>query len=130
VGFSLPLLLWFIFAAETSATGDSTPLYSDPDSVYDSVFPASVSFGRLWLFLGGSADGFGPHEVLTPVIRVYEPLEVCDSSCAPFAFETALCGPFERTGSFIWPISYCFVTCTVIFRFWVCCRGAHPFSVF
>jgi len=130
VSFSLPLLLWFISTAETSATGDSTPLYSDPDSVYDSGAPASVSLGRLWLLLGGSADGFGPHEVLTPVIRVYEPLEVCDSSCAPFAFETALCGPFERTGSFICPISYCFVLTLLYFVFGFVVGEATPFRYF
>jgi hypothetical protein len=44
---------------------------------------------------------FGPFEVLTHVIRVYELLEVCDISGALFTFKIALYGPFERTRLFI-----------------------------
>jgi hypothetical protein len=129
VGFSLHLVLGFIFVVETSASGDNTPFSLVPDSDLISVFPLLTSFGWLMLFLAGSADEFGPYGVLTPVIRVCKSLEIYDSSCISFAFQTAICGPLERTELFIWPISY-FVTCTVFFCVWVYCRGAHPFSVF
>jgi hypothetical protein len=47
-------------------------------------------------------------------IRICKLFEIYDSSCISFAFQTAICGPLERTGLFIWPISY-FVTCIVFF---------------
>jgi hypothetical protein len=130
VGFSLHLVLGFIYVVETSASGDSTPFSLVPDSDLSSAFPLLTSFGWLMLFLAGSADGFGPHGVLTPVIRVCKSHEIYDSSCISFAFQTAICGPLERTGLFIWPISYfVLVTCTVFICVWVYCRGAHPFSL-
>jgi hypothetical protein len=76
------------------------------------------------VFFARRTDVFGPFEVLTPVIKVYESLEVCDPSCAFFAFKSALCSPFERTRPFIWPIFYFgSFTCIVIFCFLVCCKG-------
>ena len=131
MGFSLYLVLGFIFVVETSASGDSTPFSLVPDSDLSSAFPLLTSFGWLMLFLAGSADGFGPHGVLTLVIRVCKSHEIYDSSCISFAFQTVICGPLEMTGLFIWPIS-CFVlvTCTIFICVWVYCKGAHPFLVF
>lgn len=102
-----------------------------PDPDLTSAFPVLISFVWLIVFFVGGTYVFWPFEVLSPVIKVYELFEVCDPLCAPFVFKTALCDPFERTRPFIWPISYFgLFTCTVIFCFWVCYRGAHPFSVF
>jgi hypothetical protein len=130
VGFSLPLHLRFNFVVETSASGDNTSCSSAPDSDLTSIFLILTSF-RWLMFCTGSADEFGPHEVFTPVIRIYKSLQVYDSSYNPLAFKIALCGPLERIELIILPISY-FVTITyiIIFCVWVYCRGAHSFSVF
>jgi hypothetical protein len=117
VGFSPPLYLGLNFVVETSPSGDSTPFSLVPDSDLSSVFPVLTPFGWSMLFCARGIDGFGPLGVLTLVIRACKPLEVCDSSCTPFTFEITLCNPFERTGPFIWPISYfCSFTCTINFR--------------
>jgi hypothetical protein len=126
VGFSLHLVLGYIFVVETSASGDSTSFSLVPDSDLISAFPLLTSFGWLMLFLARSADDFGPHGVLTPVITVCKSHEIYDSSYISFAFQTALCGPLERTVLFIWPIFYfVLVTCTVYFCVSVYCRGAY-----
>jgi hypothetical protein len=65
VGFSLHLVLRFIFVVETSASGDSTSFSLVPDLDLINAFPLLTSFGWLILFLAGSADGFGPYGVLT-----------------------------------------------------------------
>ena len=82
------------------------------------------------LFLARSVDGFGLYGVLTPVIRVCKSHEIYDSFYIYFAFQTAICGPLERTELFIWPISYLvLVTCTIYLCVWVYWKGVHPFSV-
>jgi hypothetical protein len=130
-GFNLHLVLGYIFVVETSACGDSTLFSLIPNSNLISVFPLLTSFGWLMLFLDKSANGFGPRGVLTPVIRVCKSHEIYDSSYMSFAFQTAICGSLERTGLFIWPISYfVLVTYTIYLCVWVYCRGAHPFLVF
>jgi hypothetical protein len=131
LGFSLHLVLGFIFVVETSVSGDSTPFSLVPDLDLSSAFPLLTSFGWLMLFLAGSADGFGPHGVLTPVIRVCKSHEIYDSSCISFTFQITICGPLERTELFIWLISYfVLVTCTVFICVLVYCRRVHSFSVF
>jgi hypothetical protein len=69
---------------EISASGDSSIFSSVPDLDFTNVVLVSTSFGRLMLFLAGGTDGFRPFEVLTPVIRVYEPFKVCDPFCTHF----------------------------------------------
>jgi hypothetical protein len=109
VGFSLPLYLWFNFVVEISASRDSTPFSLALNSDLTNAFPILTSFGWSMSFCARGADGFGPHGVLTPIIRVYKPLEVYEFSCTPLAFKTALCGPLKRTKLIIWPIFYfCF----------------------
>ena len=78
VGFSLPLYLGLIFVMETSASEDSIYFSSILDSDLTSAFLVSTSFEWLIVYSAGDTDGFGPFAVLIPVIRVYEPLELCD----------------------------------------------------
>jgi hypothetical protein len=56
------------------------------------------------VFCGGDANEFGPLEVLLPVIRVIETLEVHYSSYAHLAL--VMCSPLERIELFVWQISY------------------------
>jgi hypothetical protein len=120
VGFSLPLYLGFNFVVETNASGESTSFSSASDSDLTNAFPILTSFGWLMLFYARGANGFGPHGVLTPIIRVYKPLKVYDSSNTPSVFKTILCGPLERTELIIWLISY-FVSVTYTVNFF--CLG-------
>ena len=123
VGFSLHLNFGIIFVMETSA-----PFPSVQDSDLTSAFPILASFRWWMLFFVRSVDGFGPHVVLIPIIKVCKSHEVYNSYYTSFAFKIALCVSLKRTGLIIWLISY--FVCIVYFCIWISCRGAHPFLVF
>jgi hypothetical protein len=103
VGFSLHLVLGFIFVVETSASRDNTPFSLVLDSDMISAFPLLTSFGWLMLFLAGSADGFGPYGVLTPIIRVCKSLEIYDSSCIFLPFKPLYAVPWKGPGYLFGP---------------------------
>jgi hypothetical protein len=131
VGFSVPLYLWPFYAIETSASRNSTPFISTPNSNLISAVLALTSFEWLIVFFIGDTNRFGPFEILTPIIKVYKPLEVCDFSCIFFTLKTVLCGPFKMIRLLIWLIPYVVpFTCTVNFCVWICYKRAHFFLVF
>jgi hypothetical protein len=70
------------------------------------------------MFFAGSTNEFGPHRILTHVIRIYKPHEVYNYFCTHFAFKTTLCDPFESIRLIIWLISY-FVTVNYTDNFYV-----------
>ena len=56
------------------------------------------------MFYGRDANECGHLEVLLPIIRVSETLEVHYSSCAHLAL--VMCSPLDRIELFVWHISY------------------------
>jgi hypothetical protein len=96
VGFSVPLYLWPFLAMETKDSRNNTPCFLTPNSDLTGAVLALTPFGWLVVFFIGDTNGFGPFEILTPIIRVYKPLKVCDSFCIFFTLKTVLCGPFKR----------------------------------
>jgi hypothetical protein len=103
LGFSLHMVLGFIFVVETSVSGDSTPFSLVPDSNLISAFPLLTSFGWLMLFLVGSADGFGPYGVLTPVIRVCKLLRFMTLPAFLLPFKSLYAVPWKGPGYLFGP---------------------------
>jgi hypothetical protein len=113
LGYCLPNLLLFDLVVETF-----DPLFvlvplstSVPDLDLNSAFTASVSLWWLLQLLNGGTDRLA-------------------LICAPFASETALCGPLRGPGHLFDPFpTLCLYFCTVFVQFGSIVGEPTPFSV-